>query len=58
MCGREAANVAARAANPNQQMVLCSAGFVMRHGSRASPRSPCHARFHGNVNENSAPPLA
>ncbi|CAG9253842.1 hypothetical protein BDI4_40022 [Burkholderia diffusa] len=29
VCRREAANVSARAAIPNQQLVLCSAGFVM-----------------------------
>ncbi|MBY4714243.1 hypothetical protein [Burkholderia cepacia] len=38
VCRREAANVAARAANPNQQMVLCSAGFVMRRGARREMR--------------------
>jgi hypothetical protein len=35
VCRREAANVSARAENPNQQMVLCSAGFVMKPGRRA-----------------------
>jgi len=38
VCRREAANVAARAANPNQQMVLCSAGFVMRRAVRRTKK--------------------
>ncbi|WJN78167.1 hypothetical protein OH687_15160 [Burkholderia anthina] len=40
MCRREAANVSARAANPNQQMVLCSAGFVMRRASYENTLPP------------------
>ncbi|ERI26471.1 hypothetical protein BURCENBC7_AP6759 [Burkholderia cenocepacia BC7] len=49
VCRREAANVSARAANPNQQMVLCSAGFVMKQtgcGHALPPRKkrrPLHA---------------
>ncbi|WP_155628158.1 hypothetical protein [Burkholderia territorii] len=54
---REAANVSARAAIPNQQMLLCSAGFVMtlagggRDGVRGKKDARCTQRARIPVKE-------